>query len=68
MASVKPTVIDETQDATEEGTPGQLQYVPILPGETLQDIATKYGTTIDTIVSNNNLNPDYIFPNQWIFV
>lgn len=66
MASIKPTIIDESQDAVEDVR--QLQYVPILPGETLDDIAAKYGTTIDKIVSDNNLNPDYIFPNQWIFV
>lgn len=44
------------------------QYIPILPGETLDTIAKKYETTVDKIIEDNKLNPDYIHPNQWIFV
>lgn len=51
-----------------EETERTLTYVRILPGETIQDVAERFNTTVDQIVTDNKINPAYIQPNQWVFV
>lgn len=62
---IAPPAPEETAPAA---SPRAEEYVPILPGDTLEDIAARYGTDVQTIVDRNHLNPDWFLPNQWIFV
>jgi LysM repeat protein len=41
----------------------------VQPGDELRFIAAKYGTTVEFLLTGNNLpNPDFIFPGQLIFI
>jgi LysM repeat protein len=41
----------------------------VIAGDDLKGIAAKYGTTVDFLLTGNNLpNPDLIFPGQQIFI
>lgn len=73
MALSQPTIIDSTEaQPTAADIPAAAprveQYVPILSGETLEDVAAKYQTDVQTIVDRNQLNPGWYFANQWVFV
>ena len=47
-------------EATPEpsGDPGEVFYYTIQPGDTLEDIADRFGTTVVIIIDLNHLNPD----------
>lgn len=61
------TVKEEGTEETKEPE-RVLTYVRILPGETIQDVAKRFETTVEQILMDNQINPDYIQPNQWVFV
>lgn len=63
-----PTIIEEQAAPAASATPREEKYVPILPGQTLEDIAALYGADVQTIVDRNCINPEWYFANQWIFV
>jgi LysM repeat protein len=72
----KPSMIEDAPSAPEKEAASVAEqepereelYVPFLPGESLADFAARYKTTAEKVVERNKLNPDYIFPNQWVFV
>lgn len=78
MVQDNPTIIDGEEESSSSPplvsqevapqTERVEQYVPILSGETLEDVAAKYQTDVQTIIDRNQLNPDWYFANQWVFV
>jgi LysM repeat protein len=45
-------------------------YVRVNPGDSIDTIAERYGTTADAIMQANNyaINPDYLLTGMWIWV
>jgi len=57
-----------TEGATILVPAGPHRYT-VRPGDTLKIIAAKYGTTVEFLLTGNSLpNPDFIYPDQTIFV
>ncbi len=49
-------------------TPGSTQQYTVQPGDTLYLISKAYGTTVETIMSQNNLSSTVIYPGQVLVV
>lgn len=59
----------EVQNKVNQILAPKIEYYTIKSGDTLSAIAKKYGTTVNQIVSWNNIkNPNLIYPNQKIRV
>lgn len=65
MASEKPTVIDEEAAPAAEK---QEEYIRFNSGDTLEAIAEKFDTTVDSIIERNNLNPAALQVGHWLYV
>jgi LysM repeat protein len=50
--------------------PKEKTYVRVNPGDTIETIAARYGTTPDSIMeaNENKINPDYLLTGHWIWV
>lgn len=67
--TVKEEVTTEAKAEVVEEPERVLTYVRILPGEKIEDVAKRFNTTIEQILQDNKtINPDYIQPNQWVFI
>jgi N-acetylmuramoyl-L-alanine amidase len=49
-------------------TPGSAQQYTVQPGDTLYLISKAYGTTVDAIMSQNNLSSTVIYPGQVLLI
>lgn len=62
-----PNRIGEGQVIQVPGTGDTGQSYQIAPGDTLSDLAARWGTTVDAICARNGIgNPDYIQAGAWI--
>lgn len=59
---------DEASAAGPSAYPAPTQYVPILPGDDLAAVAARWNTSVEAIVYNNNLNPDFYLAWQYVWV
>ena len=49
-------------------TPGSTQQYTVQPGDTLYLISKAYGTTVDAVMSQNNLSSTVIYPGQVLLI